>query len=126
MEDRLDSALQPQLQAHRTSFGGRQAACGSTLPPSPYSQKFKSDLRIGSYAKDKINAWITKDKHFEADGLSGDLNILVWMERWTATAADCLDIKDLRNIATVEADDLALKDAGPDSDSDPNSADGAE
>jgi hypothetical protein len=43
---------------------------------------------------------IAKDKGFEADGLSGDLNNLPGMERWTATAAACLDIKDMKNIAT--------------------------
>jgi hypothetical protein len=48
------------------------------------------------------------------------------MERWTATAADCLDIKDFWNIANIEEFDLELKDAGPDSDSDSDSADGAE
>jgi hypothetical protein len=48
------------------------------------------------------------------------------MERWTATAADCLDIKDLGNIATIEADDQEFEDAGPDSDSDSYLADGAE
>jgi hypothetical protein len=63
---------------------------------------------------------------FEADGLSGDLNNFVGMEQWTATAADCLDIKDMGNIATIETDDLELEDAGPDSDSDCDSADGAE
>jgi hypothetical protein len=32
------------------------------------------------------------DKQFEVDGLSGDLNNLVGMEQWTATATDCLGI----------------------------------
>jgi hypothetical protein len=40
-----------------------------------------------------MKAWITKDKGFEADGLSGDLNNFVGMEQWKETAADCLDIK---------------------------------
>jgi hypothetical protein len=48
------------------------------------------------------------------------------MERWTATAADCLDIEDMGNIATIEADDLELEAAGPDSDSDSDSAEEAE
>jgi hypothetical protein len=48
------------------------------------------------------------------------------MERWTAIAADCLDIKDMGNIATIEAGDLKLEDAGPNSDSDSDPADGAE
>jgi hypothetical protein len=48
------------------------------------------------------------------------------MEQWTATAADCLDIKDMGNVATVEADDLELKNAGPDSYSDSDSDVGAE
>jgi hypothetical protein len=48
------------------------------------------------------------------------------MEQRTATAADCLDIKDVRNIATVEASDLELQNAGSDSDSGSDSADGAE
>jgi hypothetical protein len=48
------------------------------------------------------------------------------MERWTATAADCLDIKDMRNAAAVEASGLLLEDAGSNSDSDFDSADGAE
>jgi hypothetical protein len=73
-------------------------------------------------AKGEINAWIAKDKGFEADGLSGDLNNFVGMERWTATAADCLDIEDIGNIAIIEADDLELEAAGPDSDSDSDSA----
>jgi hypothetical protein len=38
---------------------------------------------------------------FEADGLSGDLNNMSGMKQWTATAADCLDIKDMGNIATT-------------------------
>jgi hypothetical protein len=63
---------------------------------------------------------------FEANGLNGDLSDLVRMERWTATAADCLDIKEMGNIVTVEADDLELEDAGSDSDSDFDSADEAE
>jgi hypothetical protein len=67
-----------------------------------------------------------KDKGFEADGLSGDLDNLVGMERWTATAADCLDIEDMGNIATIEADDLELEAAGPDSDSNSDSAEEAE
>jgi hypothetical protein len=44
------------------------------------------------------------------------------MEQWTATAADCLDIKDIGSIAAIEADDLKLEDACPDSDSDSDSA----
>jgi hypothetical protein len=48
------------------------------------------------------------------------------MEQWTATAADCLDISDMGNVATVEADDLGLQDAGSESDPDFDSADGAE
>jgi hypothetical protein len=44
------------------------------------------------HAKGEINAWIEKGKHFEADGLRGDLNNFVGIEQWTATAADCLDI----------------------------------
>jgi hypothetical protein len=70
--------------------------------------------------------WIAKDKGFEAEGLSGDLNNLTGMEQWTATAADCLDIKDMKNIATVEAGDLELEDAGSDSDFDSDSEDWAE
>jgi hypothetical protein len=77
-------------------------------------------------AKSEINAWITQDKDLEADGLSGDLNNLVGMEQWTATAADCLDIKDTGNVATVEADDRELGDASSDSDSDSDSADWVE
>jgi hypothetical protein len=78
-----------------------------------------------THAKGEINAWIAKDKGFEADGLSGDLNNFVGMEQWTATAANCLDIKDTGNIATINTDDLEFEDAGPDSDSDSDSADGA-
>jgi hypothetical protein len=48
------------------------------------------------------------------------------MEQWTATAANCLDIKDMWNIATIKADGLELEDAGPDSDFDSDSADRAE
>jgi hypothetical protein len=48
------------------------------------------------------------------------------MEQWTATAADCLDIKDMGSIDTVEAYDLELEDVGSDSDSDSDLADGAE
>jgi hypothetical protein len=48
------------------------------------------------------------------------------MEQWTATAADCLDIKDMGNIATIKADDLELEDASSDSDFDSDSADRAE
>jgi hypothetical protein len=44
------------------------------------------------------------------------------MEQWTATAADCLDIKDMGNIAIIETDDLKLEDAGSDFDSDSDSA----
>jgi hypothetical protein len=62
-----------------------------------------------AHAKGEINAWIAKDKGFEADWLSGNLNNLVGMEQWTATAADCLDIKDIGNVATVEAEDAELE-----------------
>jgi hypothetical protein len=31
------------------------------------------------------------------------------MKQWTATAADCLDIKDTGNIAPVEEDDQELE-----------------
>jgi hypothetical protein len=48
------------------------------------------------------------------------------MKQWTATAADCLDIKNMGNDATVEADDLDLEDIGSESDSDSDSAEGAE
>jgi hypothetical protein len=48
-----------------------------------------------THAKGELNAWITKDKQFEADGLMGDLSNLVRMEQWTATAAGCLDKKDM-------------------------------
>jgi hypothetical protein len=44
--------------------------------------------------------------------LSGDLNNFFGMKQWTATAADCLDIKDMGNIDTVEEDDLELEDSG--------------
>jgi hypothetical protein len=77
-------------------------------------------------AKGEINAWIAKEKGFEADGLNGDLDNLVGMERWTATAADYLDIEDMENIATIEADDLELEAAGPNSDSDSDSDEVAE
>jgi hypothetical protein len=66
------------------------------------------------------------DKGFEADGLIGDLNNLVGMEQWTATAANCLDITDMGNIVTIKTVDLELEDAGSDSDSDSDSADRAE
>jgi hypothetical protein len=77
-------------------------------------------------AKGEINAWIAKDKGFEANGLSGDLNNFVGMEQWKATAADCLDIKDMGNIATIKTSDLELENAGSDSDFDSDSDDGAE
>jgi hypothetical protein len=64
--------------------------------------------------------------NFKADRLRGDLSNLVGMEQWTATTADCLDITDMDNVASVEADDLELEDAGSDSNSDSDSADGAE
>jgi hypothetical protein len=48
------------------------------------------------------------------------------MEQWTATTADCLDIKEMGNIATIKADDLKLDDAGLDSAFDFDSADRAE
>jgi hypothetical protein len=70
-------------------------------------KQFKADLRIGFYG-------------------GGDLNNFVGMEQWTATAANCLDIKDMRNIDTIETDDLKLEDAGSESDYDFNPADGAE
>jgi hypothetical protein len=78
------------------------------------------------HAKGEIIAWITKDKGFEADGLSGNLNNFVGMEQWTATAADCLDIKDMGNIDTIEKVDLELEDADSDSSSESDLADGAE
>jgi hypothetical protein len=79
-----------------------------------------------AHAKGEIGAWIAKDKGFEAGGLSGDLNNVIGMEKWTATSADCLDIKDMGNIATIETYDLELENSGPDSDSDSDSADRAE
>jgi hypothetical protein len=79
-----------------------------------------------AHAEGEISAWIAKDKGFEADGLSGDLNNLVGMEQWIATAADCLDIKDMGNIASIKTDDLVHEDAGSDSDFDSDSADRAE
>jgi hypothetical protein len=83
-----------------------------------HASKVHEPLDIaGSWARanGEINAWIAKDKGFEADGLSGDLNNFVGMKQWTATAADCLDIKNMGNIATIKADDLKLEDAGSDS-----------
>jgi hypothetical protein len=77
-----------------------------------------------THAKGEINAWIAKDKGFEINRLSGDLSNLTGMEQWTATAADSLDINAMGIIATIETDDLEL--AGPDSNSDSDSADGAE
>jgi hypothetical protein len=79
-----------------------------------------------AHAKCKFNAWITKDEHFEADGLRDDPNNLVGMEQWTATAADCLDIRDMGYIDAFEAADLELEDGGSDSNSDSDLADGAE
>jgi hypothetical protein len=70
-----------------------------------------------AHAKGEIYAWIAKDKGFEADGLSGNPSNFVGMEQLTATAADCLYIKDMGNIATIESDDVELEDAGPDFDS---------
>jgi hypothetical protein len=43
------------------------------------------------------------------------INNLVGIAQWTATAADCLDIKIMGNIAIIKADDLELEDAGSDS-----------
>jgi hypothetical protein len=65
-------------------------------------------------------------KAFQGRWAEWRLNNLVDMKQWAATATDCLDIKDMGNKATIEADDLELEDAGSDSDSDSNSADGAE
>jgi hypothetical protein len=49
------------------------------------------------------------------------------MEQWTVTAADCLDIEDMGNIATtIKADDLELEDARSDCDFDSDSAHRAE
>jgi hypothetical protein len=48
------------------------------------------------------------------------------MEQCTATASDCLDIKEMENVATVEAYDKEREDAGSESDSDFDSADVAE
>jgi hypothetical protein len=66
------------------------------------------------------------DMYFEEGGLGGNLNNLVGMGSWIATAADCLDMKDIRNIATIEADDLELEESGSDYDSDCDSADGVD
>jgi hypothetical protein len=80
-----------------------------------------------THAKGEINAWIAKDKGFEAaEVLSGDLNNFVGIAQWTATVTDCLDIKDMGNIATIKTDDLEFEDAGPDSDSDSDWADRVE
>jgi hypothetical protein len=128
-------------------LGGGKHRAGQLYRPRRTIQQTKADLRLGFYGdaghgtrieepldisgcwnhvKGKINAWIAKDKGFEADGLSSDLNIFLGMEQWTANAADCLDIKDKENIVTIEAGDLELEDAGSDSDSDSDLADGAE
>jgi hypothetical protein len=80
----------------------------------------------GASANDIISVLITRDKHFDTDRPCGDLSIFVGMGQWTAAAADCLDIKHIGYIATVEADDLELEGAFSDSDSDTDSADGAE
>jgi hypothetical protein len=53
-----------------------------------------------AHAKGETNAWISKYKDFEAGGLVGDLSNLLGMEQCTASAADCLDIKDMGNIDT--------------------------
>jgi hypothetical protein len=71
-----------------------------------------------AHGEGEINAWIAKDKDFEADGLSDNLKNVVRMKQCTATAAVYLDIKDMGNIATFIADDLELEDAGSDSDID--------
>jgi hypothetical protein len=67
-----------------------------------------------AHAKGEIKVWIAKDKGFEADGLSGDLNNFVGMELWKATAADSLDIRDMGNIAAIKTNDLEFEDAGLD------------
>jgi hypothetical protein len=113
----------------------------------PAAQLYRADLIIGFYgcaghgsiedeplavtafwahAKGEINAWISEDKRFEEDGLSGDVSNFFGMGQWTATAADCLDIRDMEDIATVKAGGLELEDAGSVFDSDSDSADGAE
>jgi hypothetical protein len=93
----LDFALLPQVQANQANFGGRKASCGSTLLHSPYTHTVSDFMKVKVHAsivnepldiaecwandKGEINAWIAKDKYFEADGLSGDLNNLVGMEQ---------------------------------------------
>jgi hypothetical protein len=141
LEGYLDPALLPQVQAHRASFWGaassaRVKSSANYLTPKQLNAginiKFDGGEWHGTHvhgpldikgcwahAKGKISACITKEMNCEADGLSDNLNILVGMEQWTATAADCLDIKDMRNIDTVEADDPELKDAGSNFDSTP-------
>jgi hypothetical protein len=79
-----------------------------------------------AHAKGKIKAWIAKDKSFEADGLSRDQSNLVGMEQWRAAASDCMEIKDMGNIATIKTIDLEFGDAGSDFESDFDSADRAE
>jgi hypothetical protein len=78
-----------------------------------------------AHAKGEIDAWIAKDKGFEADGLSGDLNNFVEMEQRTAIAAESLNIRDIGNIDTIKTYDLELEDSGPDFNSDSDSADRA-
>jgi hypothetical protein len=81
-------------------FYAGEGACEVTYMSPSTSQG------AGPVPKGKISAWIVKDEGFKADGLSGDLDNFVGMERWTATAADCLHIKDMANIVTIETDDL--------------------
>jgi hypothetical protein len=47
-------------------------------------------------------------RNLTAVGRSEDAPKVPQSEQWTATAADCLAIKDMGNIANVEADDLEL------------------
>lgn len=129
----------PKFQPIELVWGGGKQRAGQLYRSKRTLKQTKEHLRTGFYggaghgthvfepldiagcwasALREINAWIARDKTYEVDGLSGDLCNLVGMGKWTLTAEDCLDIKDMGVISTPEVDDLELDEAGSDSGSD--------
>jgi len=138
----------PKCQPIELIWGGGKQRAGHLYEPNWTLLQTREHLRLGFYgglnhyegiwppidvpgcvrhAKDEINHWISNDVKYEADGLAGSLQDLRNIERWTESAASCLDIQDMDVKRELPVDNLDLDggDSGDDAyESDETDTDG--
>lgn len=106
----------PKFQPIELLWGAAKQRAATMYFPGRNMATTKLHLRLGFYggnnnngrhwgpvniagcwntAKAELNKWISLDRKYVEDGLSGDLDNLLGVEAWTSSPSTCLNIQDM-------------------------------